>query len=50
MVTSGTGHAGARLLARAHQAPEHHRPVASKKISKTAFGFKRGQKNFSAAL
>ena len=34
MVTSGTGHPGARLLARAHQAPGRHRQVATKKLAK----------------
>jgi hypothetical protein len=50
MVTSDTGHPGARLLARAHQAPGAPPCGGDKKISKDCFGFKRVPKFFLAQV
>jgi len=47
MVTGGTGHDRCPSQLRAHSAPGYHLTGGDKKIRKTRFGFKRGQKNFA---
>src|SRR6476619_7409098 len=46
LVTSGTGHDRCPSPSRAHQAPGHHRMVATKKLGKPAIGFKGTEKFF----